>query len=363
MSWVEESALVGVVPAVAQTPAGGITLSICIPTYNRVDMVYRLVLRILECSARDIEVVVLDNGSTDETIARLQAIDDERLAIHGNGTNRGVLFNVLHVLLKARGDHCVLLLDKDDVDPNRIVAFKEFLSRQRPACGYCDYGSTPGRPTEVFARGFEALNRVAYSCRHPSGYFFASGLLRRLDIGARFVDADYVGHFCFEFIFAELTLAGCGAIYAAPVFAPESLQAAANQKSFGTNASTEDAFFSPNGRLKMVINFSRQIDTLPISKSQKSELIVERFMHGLLMATVGYRAIMASPELCRHYHIDRREVGTTELLKIGAQFYRGFVSSVLAPQGATAWLTHARFALLMCARNARRAVKKMAQRA
>jgi glycosyltransferase involved in cell wall biosynthesis len=343
--------------------AGETSLSICIPTYNRADTVHRLVLRILECDAPDIEVVVLDNGSADNTVALLESIEDDRLTIHSNGTNRGVLFNILHVLLRAKGEYCMLLLDKDTVDPNGIIAFKDFLARERVACGFCEYGSPASKAAEVFPLGFEALSRVAYTCHHPSGYFFANTLLRELDIETRYIDPDYVGHFCFEFIFAELTLMGRGAIYHAPVVFPETLQAAANQKSFGTNASQEEAFFSPNGRLKMAVNFSRQIKTLPISPREKRMLIVERFMQGLLAATVGYKSVMASPELCQHYHVSRRDLRWAELLAIAGRFYRAFVSSVFAPHGATAWMTHARFTLSLCVRNSQRAIQRIARRA
>lgn len=338
-------------------------LSICIPTFNRAGTVHRLVLKILKCPAADIEVVVLDNGSTDDTIDRLAGIRDERLCVHSNGTNRGVLFNTVNVLLKARGDFCVLLLDKDDVAPEQIGNFKDFLARADVACGFCEYDSSPGRPADLFAKGFDALSRVAYTCHHPTGYFFKRALLRELDIGTRFVDPDYVGHFCFEFVFAELSLLGTGAIYHRPIFAPETLAGAAKPKSFGTNASREDAFFSPSGRLKMAINFSHQIGKLPISRREKRRLIADRFMHGLRAATVGYKSVMASPELCSHYHVGHREVHRTELWAIGVRFYREFALAVVASNGATAWVSHARFVLDLCARNGRRLIGRLTRRA
>ena len=79
------------------------TLSFCIPTYNRSVEVGALVRRVLQCPAADIEVLVLDNGSTDDTLKRLAQIDDPRLSIYSNGHNRGVLFNVVNVLLRGRG--------------------------------------------------------------------------------------------------------------------------------------------------------------------------------------------------------------------------------------------------------------------
>ena len=51
-----------------------IELSFCIPTYNRASSVCRLVADILSCRDSGIEVVVLDNGSTDDSLSLLQAI-------------------------------------------------------------------------------------------------------------------------------------------------------------------------------------------------------------------------------------------------------------------------------------------------
>src|SRR3954469_3600195 len=99
-------------------------LSICIPTFNRSESVASLAARILAGEPGPIEIVILDNGSIDDTVTRLQRIDDPRLRIHCNGTNRGVLYNVLNVFERARGRHAVLLLDKDDVDPAAIDAFR-----------------------------------------------------------------------------------------------------------------------------------------------------------------------------------------------------------------------------------------------
>lgn len=42
-------------------------ISICIPTYNRANVVYRTVVNCLKCKDEDIEVVVSNNCSEDNT--------------------------------------------------------------------------------------------------------------------------------------------------------------------------------------------------------------------------------------------------------------------------------------------------------
>lgn len=301
------------------------TLSFCIPTYNRAATVCALVQRVLQCPASDIEVVVLDNGSIDDTLQRLAEIADPRLSVHSNGSNQGVLFNVLNVVLKGRGRYSALLLDKDSVDPALIEPFKQFLLREQPACGYSEYHGPAGRTPMVAAAGVPALLRVGYTGHHPTGYFFRTDLLHEFGIAERFGDYDYVGHFPFDFVLAECSLRGPAIVYHPPLFAPESLSSAAATKSFGTNAAEEDAFFSPKGRLKMAINFSGHIRSLPIPAAVKRRLILDRLAQGLYAATLGYRNLLSNEAICSHYHITTRRIGALEMVHTALDFYRSFL--------------------------------------
>ena len=66
-----------------------ILLSICIPTYNRADIVYECVKECLKISGDDIEVVVNDNCSTDDTKGKLEKIVDKRFRYYRNNENIG----------------------------------------------------------------------------------------------------------------------------------------------------------------------------------------------------------------------------------------------------------------------------------
>jgi glycosyltransferase involved in cell wall biosynthesis len=308
-------------------------LSLCIPTYNRIEKLEPLVRRILSCSDPAIEVVVLDNASTDGTLARLSAITDSRLHVYCNEVNRGSLFNGLNVLDKAHGRFAVMLLDKDDVDPHLLPGFRDFLLGQPGlACGYCEYALSVPDEALLYEAGMSALMAIAFAGHHPTGYFFETNRLRQTGYLQRFGNFDFVGHFAGDFIFAELLLQGRGAIYQRPVFAPESEANAALHKSIGTNAAREDAFFSPRGRLKTAIRFSQHIGTLPLSPADKQQLIVKCYVKGLIESTIGYRRLMANEALCAHYHIGTRRIGTAELVATAGEFYRSFNAEAITPE-------------------------------
>jgi glycosyltransferase involved in cell wall biosynthesis len=345
-------------------PTRKFDLSICIPTYNRIASLQPLVKRILTCSDPGIEVVVLDNGSTDRTLESLRSISDDRLKVHSNGTNRGVLFNILNVLDKAQGRYAVLLLDKDDVDPSTLPRFKTFLAGESDlACGYCEYGSRHPDEAILFEPGMHALRGIAYSGHHPTGYFFDTTRLRKLDYLQRFADFERVGHFPFEFIFAELLLEGRGAIYHRSVFSPEPEVNAASYKSIGTNASRENAFFSPPGRLKTAVRFCQHIGTLPLAEADKRALVVDRFLQGLVTSTLGYRSLLANAALCSHYHIAPRRISSAEMFATGLRFCREFSSqAVTAATLGTDQMPKTKFNLAVGARISKALARRLGLR-
>ena len=335
-----------------------IDLSFCIPTYNRAAVVHKLVTDILLCPDPSIEVVVLDNGSTDHTLSILHGVDDRRLSVYSNGENKGFLYNVLHAIDSGRGRFVVFSTDKDHVDPAEISDFKVFLLRNpQLACGYCEYQSASPLKAELYKKGFNAVEKIGYVSHHPSGYFFNNALLKSVNLVERFWDQDFVDIFPLDFVFAELCLLGDGAVYHRPLFEPEEVGAAAHQKSFSTKGNNRQAFFSPAGRLKLAVNFSLHANTLALPKHQKESLIADRLLQGIGQATVGYRSIMKNPGLCTHYHMEPEEIGARQMFAIATKFYKDFflgIAEVLMPGMLSRRAIDANLAVAMCGKIWRR---------
>lgn len=87
-------------------------LSICIPTYNRCDIVYQCVMECLAFPYDWIEVVVTDNCSTDKTTEMLRSIHDPRFRYFRNDRNIGYI-NFSVSLINGSGKFCLLLSDED----------------------------------------------------------------------------------------------------------------------------------------------------------------------------------------------------------------------------------------------------------
>ena len=86
-------------------------VSVIIPTFNRAALVCRAVESVLNQTYRDIEVIVVDDGSTDDTLDRLARYGT---SIHvRQQPNRGVCAARNNGICAATGDY-IALLDSDD---------------------------------------------------------------------------------------------------------------------------------------------------------------------------------------------------------------------------------------------------------
>jgi GT2 family glycosyltransferase len=104
-------------------------VSVVIPTYNRATMVERAVRSALAQDYEALEVVVVDDGSSDDTAARLAVFGDRvRLVCHP--VNRGASAARNTGIEAARGEY-VALLDSDDLwAPDKTRRQLQFMAER-----------------------------------------------------------------------------------------------------------------------------------------------------------------------------------------------------------------------------------------
>jgi glycosyltransferase involved in cell wall biosynthesis len=86
-----------------------VRLSILMPVYNEVETVEVVVKRVLGVPYPcDVELVIVDDGSTDGTAALLTRIDDPRVSVHTHPVNRGKGAAIRTAASKATGTHVVM---------------------------------------------------------------------------------------------------------------------------------------------------------------------------------------------------------------------------------------------------------------
>jgi glycosyltransferase involved in cell wall biosynthesis len=89
-------------------------VSVCLATYNGARHIEDQLRSILEQLTATDEVVLVDDASTDDTVARVRALGDARVRIVEQPQNRGYVRTFEYALREARGE-LLLLSDQDDV--------------------------------------------------------------------------------------------------------------------------------------------------------------------------------------------------------------------------------------------------------
>lgn len=103
--------------------------SVCMATYNGARHVERQLRTILSELGPDDEVVVVDDCSSDDTVAVIQGIRDRRVRVLQNDRNRREVYSFSRVLLEARND-VIFLADQDDLwVPGRVAVMANELEK------------------------------------------------------------------------------------------------------------------------------------------------------------------------------------------------------------------------------------------
>jgi glycosyltransferase involved in cell wall biosynthesis len=88
-------------------------LSVCIPTYNRVQYLQKCLRSVIPQITEEVEVIVQDNASSDDTWQFLSGIDHPGVHVARNSTNIGLVGNFIEVVKRARGTYIYVLTDDD----------------------------------------------------------------------------------------------------------------------------------------------------------------------------------------------------------------------------------------------------------
>ena len=108
-------------------------VSVILPTYNSVDFLARAMQSIQSQSLSDIEILAVDDGSTDGTPGALAryACHDARIRVFLLSENKGVGNARNHALTHARGEW-IAILDSDDWwEKDRLMRLTQYADRRQ----------------------------------------------------------------------------------------------------------------------------------------------------------------------------------------------------------------------------------------
>jgi len=96
-------------------------VSVVLPTFNRGYCLERAIRSVLGQTYPDWELIVVDDGSTDDTQAVLESFKDSRIRVFRHSVNRGVAAGRNTGLAAARGDFIAFLDSDDEWRPDKLT--------------------------------------------------------------------------------------------------------------------------------------------------------------------------------------------------------------------------------------------------
>jgi glycosyltransferase involved in cell wall biosynthesis len=122
------------------TRSTGPLISVVIPTRNRPHFLREAIASALAQTYTNIEVLVRDNASEEETRQVVESFRDPRLHYHRNDFNVGPTRNVIAGCIKARGKYIANLHDDDVWETTFLETLvKPLEENPRVAISFCDH--------------------------------------------------------------------------------------------------------------------------------------------------------------------------------------------------------------------------------
>jgi len=116
-------------------------ISIILPTYNRAEYLSDAINSILNQTFDDFELLIIDDGSTDNTASIVEGFSDKRISYFKFATNQGVVAGRNHGIDHAKGKY-IALMDSDDISELSRLAEQFHFMEKNLEIGICGTGFT-----------------------------------------------------------------------------------------------------------------------------------------------------------------------------------------------------------------------------
>ncbi|MEW6983699.1 glycosyltransferase family 2 protein [Colwelliaceae bacterium 6471] len=105
-------------------------VSVGIPFYNPGDYLRDAICSVLAQSFTDFELILLDDGSTDHSLAIAQSFADPRIKVISDGKNLGLPARLNQLITLAQGEYLARMDADDLISINKLQQQVEFLDKQ-----------------------------------------------------------------------------------------------------------------------------------------------------------------------------------------------------------------------------------------
>jgi hypothetical protein len=162
-------------------------VSLCIPTYNRPELLRRAVESCLAQTYSNFEIIITDNSTNDDSANMASKWTDPRIRYYRNNGNVGALASANRAISLAGGKHLKFLMDDDLIKPRCLELMVKALE-ENPTAGIAmaPMDLIDEDDHRIFPR-FYVFRTMHYRYRYQVG----DGLIDRRRILKDFLTRDY----------------------------------------------------------------------------------------------------------------------------------------------------------------------------
>lgn len=106
-------------------------ISVCVPSYNHGKYIKETIDSILNQSFQDIEVIISDDNSDDDSVKVINSFNDSRITLIENSENSGPSINMNLAINKSQSDYIALIASDDIMHQDRLKKSIEFLESNK----------------------------------------------------------------------------------------------------------------------------------------------------------------------------------------------------------------------------------------
>src|SRR3989344_656448 len=126
-------------------------VSVIIPSYNHVRYIKAAIESVLEQTLHDFEIVICDDGSTDNTVNEIKKISDKRIKLFTFVKNRGTSATINECLQHTSGEYIAHLNSDDRLLPNKLKKQVTYLDTHSKIGGVFSYADLIDENGTVFS--------------------------------------------------------------------------------------------------------------------------------------------------------------------------------------------------------------------
>ena len=285
-----------------------LTLSICIPSYNRFERLKKTIFNILKCKSDDFEIVVVDNCSSSD-ISKVINVEDKRLKIIKRDKPVDGTTNVNTCIMYGKGKYSLLLLDKDIIIGDKLSEFIETLNRNDVFGGYCVINSNANNE-EIYTEN--ALEKFGFLSKHPSGNFYKMDMLKNYVNQKR--EKILLNPFGFDIWLTYCAQLGNMLLYDRPLIESSLSKIDKNdKKSFTYSVKNDNIYYFPKNRIEQFMMYFECLFSYKIGRLRKIKNVFKLYYRTLGQISIQYKSIMADEKVCSHYGHNTKHVTMKEI--------------------------------------------------